>query len=153
MKTRKFPLINYLFLIFLLGYLGGCTDSASKLIIKTENAPKAIGPYSQAVQIGNTIYVAGQIPIDPETNNMVEENIEDQTHMAIKNVKAVLNYAGYGLNDVVQCQIFLADLNHYSQMNEIYASYFKKDFPARAVVEVKRIPRDSLIEIMVVAVK
>lgn len=126
---------------------------AQKQIISTDNAPKAIGPYSQAVKVGNSLYLSGQIPLDPETGKVVEGGIVAQTYQSLRNIKSILEAADYSLDDVVQCQIFLADLNDYSTVNEIYATYFSKDFPVRAVVEVKRIPRDALIEIMVIAQK
>lgn len=126
---------------------------AQKEIIKTENAPEAIGPYSQAVMIGNTLFASGQIPLDPETGKIVEGGIVEQTKRVFDNIKAVLKEAGFELSDVVQCQIFLSDLNNYSEMNKVYAEYFRKDFPARAVVEVSRIPRDSMLEAMVIAQK
>lgn len=126
---------------------------AQKEIIKTDKAPGAIGPYSQGVKVGSTLYVAGQIALAPETGKLVEGGIVEQTKQCIKNIEAILNEAGFNLNDVVQCQIFLSDLNNYAEMNTVYADFFKKDFPARAVIEAARIPRDALIEIMVTAQK
>lgn len=131
----------------------GCgSQPVDREIIQTDRAPAAIGPYSQAVRVGNTLYVAGQIGIDPSTGNLVE-GIEQQTHQVLKNIQAILEAAGFSINDVVQSQVFLADLSHYPAMNEIYASYFKEKPPARAAVQVARLPRDALVEIMVTAVK
>ena len=126
---------------------------ADREIISTDNAPAAIGPYSQAIRVGNTLYLAGQIAIDPATGEMVAGGIEAQTHGVLKNIEAVLNAAGFSLNDVVQAQVFLADLNDYSAMNEVYASYFQEVKPARAAVQVARLPKDALVEIMVTAVR
>lgn len=128
-------------------------EARGKIIISSDKAPKAIGPYSQAVQVGNTVYLAGQIAIDPATGEMSDGDIEMQTHQVLKNINAVLKEAGYTLGDVVTCQVFLADLSHYQAMNTIYASYFPDGPPARAVVEVKRLPRDALLEIMVTAAR
>jgi len=128
-------------------------DEPHKKIISTNEAPGAIGPYSQAIKTGNTIYVSGQIALNQGTGKLVEGGIEEQTHQVIKNIQKILNAAGYTLTDVVQCQVYLANLNDYEEMNKVYLQYFKKQPPARAVVEVKRIPRDALIEIIVTASK
>lgn len=122
-------------------------------IIHTENAPAAIGPYSQAVQSGNMLFLAGQIALDPKSGKMIEGGIVPQTRQAIENAKAVLTEAGFSLTDVVQVQIYLMDLNDYGVMNEMYSSYFKEHKPARAVLQVSRIPRDALIEIIMTAKK
>ncbi|OGU54827.1 MAG: hypothetical protein A2V66_06905 [Ignavibacteria bacterium RBG_13_36_8] len=138
----------------LLVFALGCgSNKLEKKVISTSDAPKAIGPYSQAIQVGNMLYLAGQIAIDPITGNMADEDVQAQTQQCMKNINAVLNAAGFSFTDVVQCQIFLTDLNNYSTVNQIYAEYFKEAPPARAVVEVKRLPKDALIEIMIVAVK
>ncbi len=141
-------------LIFLtvLGIIG-CDTSIQKKVIATEEAPTAIGPYSQAIQVNNALYLSGQIALDPETGQLVEGGIEIQTHRVMQNLEAVLDKAGYGFGDVVQTQVFLADLNHYKPMNNVYAKYFSGAPPARAVVEASRIPRDALVEIMMVAQK
>jgi len=128
-------------------------DEPHKKIISTNEAPGAIGPYSQAIKSGNTIYVSGQIALNQGTGKLVEGGIEEQTHQVIKNIQKILNAAGYTLTDVVQCQVYLVNLNDYEEMNQVYLQYFKKQPPARAVVEVKRIPRDALIEIIVTASK
>ena len=122
-------------------------------VISTPDAPAAIGPYSQGIRVGNTLYLAGQIALDPATGKLVEGDIEAQTHRALKNLGAVLKAAGFDYSDVVQVQAYLADLHDYKAMNDVYATYFSESKPARAVVEAARIPRDALIEIMMVAVK
>ena len=146
--------MRYIFIVLIalsLLHLGCDEESEKRVIIQTANAPEAIGPYSQAVLIDNTLYLAGQIPIDPDSGKMVNGGIEPQTRQVMKNIQQVLLAAGFKFDDVVQVQIFLTDLDHYSLVNNIYATYFKDEPPARAVVEVKRLPKDSLIEIMVTA--
>ncbi len=128
-------------------------DTSNKKVIATQNAPKAVGPYSQAIQVGNTLYLAGQIAINPKTNKMNHGSIEEQTEQVLNNIKAVLNEAGFSLNDIVQSQVFLTNLDHYKRMNQVYARYFTKHPPARAAVEVSRLPLNAKIEIMVTAVK
>src|SRR3712207_2863108 len=113
----------------------------------------AIGPYSQAVRVGGTVYVSGQIPLDPRTGRLVEGGIAAQTRQALDNVRAILRAAGFGLQDVVQVQVFLADMGDYAAFNEVYAGYFSAAPPARAVVQVSQIPRDALVEVMVVAAR
>tara|TARA_B100001105_G_C22021551_1_gene285941 strand:+ start:51 stop:494 length:444 start_codon:yes stop_codon:yes gene_type:complete len=131
-----------------------CTDGGgNREVISTLDAPAAIGPYSQGIRVGNTLYLAGQIALDPVTGKLVAGDIESQTHRVLKNLGAVLKAVGFHYSDVVQVQVFLANLNDYKAMNDIYATYFNESKPARAVVEAARIPRDALIEIMMVAVK
>jgi len=144
-----------LMLILLVGLLFvGCeNEKAERKVIATENAPKAIGPYSQAIQVENTLYLAGQLGIDPATGKFAGEDFDSQARQALKNHKAILEAAGFSLEDVVQVQVFVTDLNNYSGFNKIYQEFFKSDFPARAVLEVSRIPADGLIEIMMVAQK
>jgi len=122
-----------------------------KKVIATDQAPKAIGPYSQAILVDGTLYLAGQIALDPSSGKLVEGGIEVQTRRVMQNLNAVLDAAGYQFDDVVQTQVFLSNLNHYKAMNSVYATYFEERPPARAVVEVARIPRDALVEIMMVA--
>ena len=138
----------------LLGLLlvAGCA-SWEKKIIATDKAPAAIGPYSQAVQVGNVVFLAGQIALDPATGKMVEGGIEAETHQVMKNLSAVLEAAGLTFDDVVQTQAFLKDLNHYGKFNGIYAEYMGDNRPARAVVEAARIPKDALVEVMMTAVR
>jgi len=131
----------------------GARQPADKEVISSEKAPAVIGPYSQAIRAGNTLYLAGQIAINPATGKMIEGGVEDQTHRVLKNIQAVLEEAGFTISDVVQSQVFLADLNDYGVMNGVYATYFKKNPPARAAVQVARLPLDALVEIMVTAVR
>ena len=123
-----------------------------KEIIATEKAPAAIGPYSQAVKVGNLLFTSGMIPIDPATNTLVEGGIEVQAERALMNVKALLEESGSSLDKVVKTVVFIKDMNDFAKVNEIYAKYFTKDFPARSCVEVARLPKDVLIEIEAVAV-
>ena len=122
-----------------------------KKVIATDQAPKAIGPYSQAILVDGTLYLAGQIALDPSSGKLVEGGIEVQTRRVMQNLNAVLDAAGYQFDNVVQTQVFLSNLNHYKAMNSVYATYFEERPPARAVVEAARIPRDALVEIMMVA--
>ena len=122
-------------------------------IIETTNAPAAIGPYSQAVEVGNTLYISGQIPLDPVTMTLISEDVKEQTDQCLKNLKAIIEAAGYTLNHVVKCGIFLADMNNFAAVNDIYGEYFDTHKPARACVEVARLPRDVKVEIEAIAVK
>ncbi|WP_428237002.1 RidA family protein [Gracilimonas sp.] len=124
-----------------------------KKIINTDNAPAAVGVYSQAIQVGNTLYLSGQIGLIPESRELAGADLESQTHQTLKNIRAVLKAAGYEMSDVVKAQVFLDDMNDYSAFNEVYVQYFPENPPARAVVEVSRIPLDAKVEIMVTAVK
>ena len=122
-------------------------------IIATDNAPKAIGPYSQAIEANGTLYISGQIPLDPQTMEFVSDEIEAQTHQCLKNIQAILTEAGYTLENVVKYGIFLADMNDFSAVNAVYGEYFSAHKPARACVQVARLPRDAKIEIEAIAVK
>ncbi|MCI4447227.1 MAG: RidA family protein [Pyrobaculum sp.] len=124
-----------------------------KEVIYTESAPRPIGPYSQAVKAGNMLFVSGQIPIDPKTGEVVKGGIKEQTRQVLENIKAVLEAAGYTLNDVTMAFVFLADMNMFPEYNEVYAQYFKEKPPARVTVQAARLPRDVLIEIAVIAVR
>ena len=124
-----------------------------KEVIYTESAPRPIGPYSQAVKAGNMLFVSGQIPIDPKTGEVVKGGIKEQTRQVLENIKAVLEAAGYTLNDVAMAFVFLADMNMFPEYNEVYAQYFKEKPPARVTVQAARLPRDVLIEIAVIAVR
>ena len=123
-----------------------------KEIINTEKAPAALGPYSQAIKAGNTIYVSGQIPLIPETMEIISDDVQEQTKQSLENVKAVLEAAGATLNDVVKASVFIKDMNDFAKINEIYATYFTENNPARACVEVARLPKDVKVEIVVIAV-
>jgi 2-iminobutanoate/2-iminopropanoate deaminase len=118
-----------------------------KEIISTDNAPSAIGPYSQAVKTGNLVFVSGQIPIDPATGEFVSQEVAEQTEQVLKNLSAVLEAAGSSLNNVVKTTVFLADMNDFAAMNDIYAKYFSENKPARATVQAARLPRDARVEI------
>ncbi len=123
-----------------------------KKIISTENAPGAIGPYSQAVEANGFVFTAGQIPVDPKTGE-IPEGIEAQTGQALRNVSAVLEAAGLSMSDVVKATVFLKDMNMFSDMNGVYSTFFKQEHPSRSAVEVARLPKDVLIEIEVVAAR
>ena len=119
--------------------------------IQTEKAPAAIGPYSQAVQAGDFVYVSGQLPIDPATGAFAGEGIAEQTEQSLKNIQAVLEAAGLSMADVVKTTVFMQDMNDFAAMNAVYARYFTTDCPARAAVEVARLPKDAKVEIEAVA--
>ena len=120
-------------------------------IINTTEAPSAIGPYSQAVQAGELLFVSGQIPIDPASGELVQGGVEAETRQVLNNLKAILEAAGSSLEKVVKATLFIADMNEFGTINEIYAEYFQAAPPARACVEVARLPRDVQIEIEAVA--
>lgn len=123
-----------------------------KEIISTENAPGAIGPYSQAVKVNGMVFCSGQIPIDVKTGEFVSNDVAEQTHQVLKNLSAVLEAAGSSLNNVVKTTVFLADMNDFTVVNEIYAGYFSDNKPARATVQAARLPRDARVEIDCIAV-
>ena len=118
-----------------------------KEIISTENAPKAIGPYSQAVKAGNFMFISGQIPLDPKTGDLVSESIEDQAKQVLNNIKSICKAAGYSLDDIVKISIFLTDLGNFATVNEVMKEYFAEPYPARATVEVSGLPLGVNIEI------
>lgn len=124
-----------------------------KKIINTSKAPAAIGPYSQAVEINGTIYISGQIPINPETGKIEGENIIDQTGQVFKNIGAILREAGCSFNDVVKVTCLLSDMGNFKAMNEVYSKFYSENKPARSTFAVKNLPMDSLIEIETIAVK
>ncbi|QVK17294.1 RidA family protein [Mycoplasmatota bacterium] len=123
-----------------------------KEVIFTNNAPKAIGPYSQAIKVNNMLFVSGQIALDPETMELVSNDVVAQTHQVLKNIKAILKEAGFELNDVVKTSIFIKDMNDFGRINEVYGQYFDTHKPARATVEVSRLPKDVKVEIELIAV-
>jgi 2-iminobutanoate/2-iminopropanoate deaminase len=123
-----------------------------KKIIKTDKAPAAIGPYSQAVEVNNTLYISGQLPLDPETMEM-PENTEDQAKIVMENISAILREAGYSFSDVVKSTIFLADIKDFQVMNEVYGGYYKENPPARSAYEVANLPKGAKIEIETIAMK
>ena len=124
-----------------------------KKIISTNNAPGAIGPYSQAVEINGTLYISGQVPVDPATGKVVEGGITEQTEQVMKNIGAILDEAGYTFSDVVKSTCLLSDMVNFKAMNEVYGSYYKENPPARAAFAVKELPLGVMVEIETIAVK
>lgn len=122
-----------------------------KTIIQTNLAPQAIGPYSQAVKAGNFLYVSGQLPIDPSDGIIHGNDIISQTRQSLSNLEAIITAAGMNLSHVVKVNVYLADMNDFKAMNEVYAQFFTSNYPARAAVEVARLPKDALVEIEAVA--
>jgi 2-iminobutanoate/2-iminopropanoate deaminase len=140
--------------VLLILVLTGCSKKPEvHKIISSPNAPAAIGPYSQAIRVGDTLYLSGQLGLNPVTGKFAGQDFKSQARQALENQKAILETAGFSLNDVVQCQVFVTDMNNYPDFNTIYKEYFVDDFPARAVLEISRIPADGLIEIMMTAVR
>ncbi|QSQ08754.1 2-iminobutanoate/2-iminopropanoate deaminase [Koleobacter methoxysyntrophicus] len=123
-----------------------------KQAISTKKAPAAVGPYSQAIKAGGFLFVSGQIPINPETGELVTGDIKVQTHQVLKNVKAILEEAGLTMDDVVKATVFISDMDQFAAVNEVYAKYFGDVPPARACVEVARIPKDVGVEVEVIAI-
>lgn len=142
--------LAFILLLFPLTISGGKVE---RKVVYTEKAPKPIGPYSQAIIAGDFIFTAGQIPIDPKTNQVVQGDIREQTRQVFENLKAILEEAGATFDDVVKVTVYMKDLNEFSGMNEVYSEYFKNSPPARTTVEVSRLPRDVKIEIDLIAVK
>lgn len=128
------------------------TYNTMKAII-TEKAPGAIGPYSQAIHVGNFVYTSGQLPIDPATGAFPEGGIKEQSRQSLLNIQAILEEAGLTMNNVVKTTVFLADMADFADMNSVYAEFFKVPYPARSAVAVKTLPKNALVEIEVVAVK
>lgn len=124
-----------------------------KKIIATQNAPAAIGPYSQAVEVNGTIYASGQIPIDPATGEFVSGGIKEQTEQVFKNIKAILTEAGLTTDNIVKTTVLLADIADFGTMNEVYSTQFNGTFPARSAFAVKDLPKKALVEIEVIAVR
>ncbi len=123
-----------------------------KIVIKSANAPAAIGPYSQAIKTGNVVYASGQIPLDPASGLMVPGGIKEQTGRVLQNLKAVLEAAGGKLDNVVKTTVYLADMAQFAEMNEVYATFFTEKPPARATVQVAALPKNALVEIDAIAV-
>ena len=122
-----------------------------KQVIHTDKAPAAIGPYAQAIQIGQLLFTSGQVPIDPETGAIVEGGIQEQARQSLNNIKAILNAAGTNMGAVVKTTVFLQDMNDFAAMNEVYAQFFQEPYPARSAVQVGRLPKDALVEIEAIA--
>lgn len=123
-----------------------------KRIISSENAPKAVGPYSQAVEAGGTLYISGQLPLNP-VDGTFPSTIEQQTAQCLDNIAAILNSAGYTLNNVVKSTVLLDDMNNFAAMNSVYAKYYTKDMPARVCYQVAKLPMGAMVEIETIAVK
>lgn len=140
-----------LFFIFL--FMAGFSQSTEKQVIQSPDAPKAIGPYSQAILAGNTLYVSGNIAIDPETGKMDTLNLETETRRVMSNLGAVLKEAGMSYNNIVKATIFMTDIKNYKQINTIYAEYFKDKPPAREAIQVVALPAGAHVEVSCVAVK
>jgi len=124
-----------------------------KRIIYTESAPKAVGPYSQAVETNGLLFISGQIPIDPAIGKIVEGGIKEQTHQVLKNIGAILKAAGYEYKDVVKSTCLLSDMDNFAAMNEVYAQYYAENPPARAAYGVVRLPLGAMVEIETIAMK
>lgn len=122
-----------------------------KQVIHTDKAPAAIGPYSQAIQVGQMLFTSGQVPIDAETGAIVEGGIQEQARQSLNNIKAILNAAGTNMGAVVKTTVFLQDMNDFAAMNEVYAQFFQEPYPARSAVQVGRLPKDALVEIEAIA--
>ena len=124
-----------------------------KIVIRTTNAPEPIGPYSQAVLAGETLYISGQICIDPATNELRNKDVEEETKQVMQNLKSILLAAGTGFNNVVKTTIFLTDMKQFSLVNDIYNTYFEGDYPARETVQVAALPKFVNVEISMIAIK
>jgi len=124
-----------------------------KKVVATSKAPEAIGPYSQAIDINGALFMSGQIPIDPESNKLIEGDIKEQTTQVLRNIDAVLSAAGYSRRDVVLCNCFLDNMDDFQAFNEVYSAYFDKDPPARATMEAARLPMGAMVEITAIAMK
>ena len=120
-------------------------------VISTKKAPAAIGPYSQAIQVGNLVYTSGQIPIDPSTGAFVEGGIKEQTRQSLTNVKTILEEVGLNMSNVVKTTVFMADMGNFAEMNAVYAEFLTEPYPARSAVAVKTLPKGALVEIEVIA--
>ena len=124
-----------------------------KKIINTQNSPAPIGPYNQAILVSDTLYISGQICIDPSTGSLKNRDIQEETHQAMQNIKAILQEAGMNFSNVVKTTIFITDMNRFSEINEIYGKYFSDSFPARETVQVSALPKFANVEISMIAVK
>lgn len=123
-----------------------------KEIISTSKAPSAIGPYSQAVKVGNMLFISGQIPIDPKSGNIIDGDIKEQTKRVLENIKGILESIGANLSNVVKTTVFMVDLSEFSDMNEVYKEYFSENPPARSTIQVSALPRNVRIEIEAIAI-
>lgn len=138
---------------FVLPLVSDASDKSDKKAVETSDAPKAIGPYSQAIIADDFVFASGQIALDPKTGNLVVGGIEAQTEQVLKNLEAILKASNSNFDRVVKTTVFLADMSDFAKMNEIYGRYFKAPFPARSTVQVARLPRDARIEIELTALR
>lgn len=122
-----------------------------KVVISTNNAPAAIGPYSQAIKFGNMVFTSGQIPLNPQTGELVADDVRKAARQSLENVKAILETAGTSMDNVIKTVIFLKDINDFAAINEVYGEYFKEKMPARSTVQVGKLPKDALVEIEAIA--
>lgn len=144
----------YIFIFILLFFsLQTVESKPKKEVVFTMTAPQPIGPYSQAVKFGDLLFVSGQIAINPKTNEMNNPNIEEEARQVMENIKSILNAAGMEMKNILKTTIYLVDLNNFKKVNEIYGSYFEKDYPARETVQVAKLPKGANIEISVIAGK
>jgi 2-iminobutanoate/2-iminopropanoate deaminase len=154
MISKELKFQSYVILIpaFLL-FIFGCNHTIDeRQVITTDRAPEAIGPYSQGILAGNTLYAAGQIGLDPASGEMAGDDLESQTIQTLENLKAVVEAAGMSMEQVVEVQVFLADINDFTRFNEIYSGYFPENPPVRAVIEASALPRNALVEVKLTAV-
>ncbi len=151
--TNNYGRANHIQKINTFGYLTVIILLVMKKIIHTLKAPQAIGPYSQAVEVNGILYVSGQIGVDPGTGEFVPGGIREQTLRVLRNIEIILMSAGYTRNDVVKSTVYLKDMDDFPEMNEVYASFYEEKHPARAAVQVVRLPKDALIEIDTIAVR
>ena len=149
---RKISLMRILPVFLLTIFVSSCHPTM-KTIVHTPDAPKPIGPYSQAVLVDHTLYVSGNIAIDPATGNLVMDSIEAETHQVMQNIGNILKAVEMDFSNIVKTSIFLSNMNDFARVNEVYGSYFKDHFPARETVQVSRLPKDVNVEISVIAVK
>lgn len=155
MRLKKYSSLNLVAAFVALGLVGCAMNStkSTKEVIATKNAPSAIGPYSQAIKVGDTLFLSGQIPLNPVTGQINTGSIEEQTRQVLENLKAVLAANNMSMDDVVSTTVFLKDLNDFSAMNAVYGGYFTNKPPARATVQAARLPRDVSVEISATAIK
>jgi 2-iminobutanoate/2-iminopropanoate deaminase len=148
---KKLSMILLLSLVLLLA--GQVAYAADRIVVSTDKAPKAIGPYSQAIRYGDMLFVSGMIPIDPKTNELSKGDIEVQATLVLDNIKAVVEAAGFSMKNVLKAEVFMKDLKDFGKYNAIYVKYFPQDPPARVTVQAAALPRDVLIEISVICGK
>lgn len=160
LQTKILVLVAFILSAFFISSCEMCskTDSCScqlpeKEIIQLTGKLKAIGPYSTGVKVGNTLYVSGQIPMDPETGEIIVGDVQKAARVSLGNLKTVIETAGFEMKDVVRATVFLSDMDNYGKVNEVYAQFFTENYPARVAVEVARLPKDVEVEISAIAIK